>query len=92
MTHLVRVPLGNSPLSGKQSFAQCVTFKQQMRSLLGSADGAWLMLVEDPEKQTIGVEAVYDAHTEGAKEWAEKAAEAAPEVWQKLSERRRARE
>lgn len=87
MTRLVRVPLGCPPVTGKHAVDSCVRFKEQVRGLLPSADGAWLLTVDDNGKR--GIEAVYDADTAGAKEWAERAEALAPELWAKLAERRK---
>ena len=87
MTRLVRIPLGNAPGTGKQRVDAAVTFKNQMRAVLPSVDGAWLITVTDHGKR--GIEAVYDADTAGAKEWSEKAAELAPGIWETIQQRRK---
>ena len=89
MTHLVRVPLGTAPGSGKQAVDQCSAFKRQLRSLLPAAEGAWLVTVSDAGRLTV--EAVADAHTPGAEAWANRAAELAPDIWQTLAARRSGR-
>jgi hypothetical protein len=58
-----------------------------MRAVLPSVDGAWLVTVTGEGQR--GIEVVYDAHTEGAEEWAGKAREMAEGIWEAIGERRR---
>ena len=89
MTRLARVQLGAAPGQGKQAVDHCLAFKRQLRSVLPSADGAWLLTVGDQGQ--MAVEAVCDADTPGAEAWGKLAAELAPEVWETLAARRKGR-
>jgi len=87
LTRLVRVPLGMAPGVGKVAVDQGIAFKRQMRAVLPSVDGAWLVTVTGEGGR--GIEVVYDEHTEGAEEWARRAGEMAEGVWEAIGERRR---
>jgi hypothetical protein len=89
MTRLVRVPLGMAPGVGKVAADQCIAMKRQMRAVLPSVDGAWMVTVEGEGGR--GIEVVYDEHTVGAEEWAGKAREMAEGIWKGIGERRRER-
>lgn len=86
MTRLVRTPLGTAPGSGSHATDQTRAFKRQLRSVLPAADGAWLVTVSDHGRLTV--EAVHDPGTGGAGDWAGRAAELAPAVWDTLAARR----
>jgi hypothetical protein len=78
-----------APGVGKLAVDQCIAFKRQMRSLLPSVDGAWMVTVEGEGGR--GVEVVYDVGVLGAWEWAGRAEGLASEVWKVIGERRRER-
>ncbi|MCE9567427.1 MAG: hypothetical protein K8U57_35955 [Planctomycetes bacterium] len=89
MTRTIRVSLGVSPLSGKQAVDSTQRFKEQLCVLHPKPRGVTLLTVEDRERQSRGVEVLYDADDQGAVEWVREAERVAGELWVKLAERRK---
>ena len=89
MTRTVRTSLGSSPLSGKQGIDQAAKFKDQMRSLHPKPKSVSLLTVTHAEPPHMEVVAVFDKDDPAAVEWVEQAEALAPEVWGKLTSRRR---
>lgn len=82
--------LGFAPLTGKAGIDQAVAFKRQLRSVLGSVDGAYA-LISPSEGQRCEVRVAYDRAFPGAENWAKEAEGLAAGLWDSLSERRRER-
>lgn len=89
MTRTVCTSLGDSPLTGAQAVNSTHRFKDQIRSLLPKPESVSLITVQDVDTRSRGVVAVYDADDPAAVEWMRVAEAMAPEIWLKLSERRR---
>jgi hypothetical protein len=81
--------LGFSPLQGNTGVDQCCTFKRQVRSVLGSVEGAYLMIVPDADSQRCEVRVAYGPSFTGAEAWAQRAVEASEEIWASLGTRRK---
>jgi hypothetical protein len=87
MTGLRFTSLGFSPLVGKAAVDNCSVFKRQLRSVLGSVDGAYALLVPHDDNR-CEVRVAYDPAEEQAVSWAKRTEEIGPELWAKLQERR----
>lgn len=90
MTRTFRVPLGTSPLTGKQGLDQAARFKAQLCSLNKKPGSVSLLTVVSVEPPTTGVTALYDADDPCAVEWMRQAEAVSAELWQALAERRKA--
>jgi hypothetical protein len=89
MTRTVSISLGHSQLSGKQGIDQARKFKDQLRSLWEKPRSVSLLTVVNIDPPHMGVAAVYDAENAEAVAWVKRAKELAPELWEKMSERRK---
>lgn len=89
MTRTVHTSLGSSPLSGAQAISQARRFKEQMRSIYEKPTTVALVSVVHADPPHIEVVAQHDADDPVASAWVRHAEERAPELWQKLNERRK---
>ncbi|MCE9565774.1 MAG: hypothetical protein K8U57_27430 [Planctomycetes bacterium] len=90
MTRTFHTSLGASPLTGKQGIDQAARFKQQLRSIYEKPTTVSLLTVTHVTPPHMEVVAQHDADDPVASAWVRHAVERAPEIWQKLAERRTA--
>lgn len=89
MTRTFHVSLGYCPLSGNRGINQSQLFKLQLRSIEEKPESVHLVTVPHADPPHMEVVAQYDADDSAGAEWVQQALARAPELWQKLAERRK---
>jgi len=83
--------LGTSTLTGNAGVEQAIAVKKQLRTQLPFVEGAFPMLVPDPETRLCEVRVAYDRSFPRAESWTDRAAELAPSIWEKVQRQSRER-
>jgi hypothetical protein len=86
VTGLQELPLGTAPATGGDAIGQYRHFKLLLRNEIGSVDGAWIE--HRPAGGKVNVVAMYDPGVQGAAEHAKRASEWAPNIWERVTEKR----
>lgn len=81
---LCHITLGFAPATGNASVSQTLKFKELLRDELRQRDPDGVFLETIVKGDRRGVQVTYDPEIAGAEQWATRAMQAAPGIWEKV--------